>query len=73
MSVQEAVVAEVLRLFHAERWRVGTIANQVGFHHTTVTRVLDEPVAGPAARHALGESGGGGTEQDRREQAAGVC
>jgi len=32
--------AEVLRLFHAEKWRVGTIANQLGLHHTTVQRVL---------------------------------
>ena len=32
--------AEVLRLFHAEKWRIGTIANQLGLHHTTVQRVL---------------------------------
>jgi len=32
--------AEILRLFHAEKWRVSTIANQLGLHHTTVQRVL---------------------------------
>lgn len=32
--------AEVLRLFHAEKRRIGTIAAQLGLHHTTVQRVL---------------------------------
>jgi transposase len=32
--------AEILRLFHAEKWKVGTIATQLGVHHTTVQRVL---------------------------------
>jgi IS30 family transposase len=32
--------AEILRLYHAEKWRVGTIAAQLGHHHTTVQRVL---------------------------------
>lgn len=32
--------AEILRLFHAEKWRVGTIASQIGIHHSTVERVL---------------------------------
>jgi transposase len=31
---------EIMRLFHAEKWRVGTIAEQLGLHHTTVQRVL---------------------------------
>jgi transposase len=31
---------DILRLFHAEKWRVGTIADQLGVHHTTVQRVL---------------------------------
>jgi transposase len=39
--------AEVLRLFHAEKWPVGTIAAQLGLHHTTVRRVLGQ--AGIAA------------------------
>jgi transposase len=32
--------ADVLRLFHAEKWPVGTIARQLGLHHSTVQRVL---------------------------------
>jgi transposase len=32
--------ARVLRLYHAEKWRVHTIARQLGLHHMTVRRVL---------------------------------
>lgn len=32
--------AEVLRLHHAEKWPIGTIAAQLGLHHSTVKRVL---------------------------------
>jgi transposase len=32
--------AEILRLYHAEKWRVGTLATQLGVHHSTVRRVL---------------------------------
>jgi transposase len=32
--------AEILRLHHAEHWRVGTIATQLDLHHSTVRRVL---------------------------------
>ena len=39
--------AEILRLHHAEQWKIGTIADQVGVHHTTVRRVLAQ--AGLAA------------------------
>lgn len=34
--------AEVLRLFHAEHWKIGTIARQLGLHHSTVRRVLSQ-------------------------------
>jgi transposase len=34
--------AEILRLFHAEKWRIGTIAEQLHVHHTTVQRVLNQ-------------------------------
>ena len=30
----------ILRLYHAEKWRIGTIATHLGVHHTTVQRVL---------------------------------
>lgn len=39
--------AEILRLFHAEKWPIGTIAKQLGLHHSTVRRVLAQ--AGIAA------------------------
>jgi hypothetical protein len=32
--------AQVLRMYHAEKWRVHTIARQLHLHHTTVRRVL---------------------------------
>jgi len=32
--------AEVMRLFHAEHWKIGTIAAQLGLHHSAVRRVL---------------------------------
>ena len=38
--ISKAVEAEILRLFHAEKWRVGTIATELHVHHTTVQRVL---------------------------------
>lgn len=38
--ISKEIEAEVLRLFHAEKWRIGTIASQLGLHHTTVQRVL---------------------------------
>jgi len=34
------VEAEILRLHHAEKWLVGTIARQLGLHHCTVHRDL---------------------------------
>ena len=41
--------AEILRLFHAEKWRVGTIADQLRVHHTTVQRVLTQAGVEPKA------------------------
>ena len=32
--------AEIVRLYHNEKWPIGTIATQLGMHHTTVQRVL---------------------------------
>lgn len=33
--------AEILRLFHGEKWRIGTIANQLHIHHSVVRRLLE--------------------------------
>jgi len=40
--------AEILRLFHAEKWRVGTIASQLDIHHSVVRRVLTQAGVIPA-------------------------
>lgn len=50
--------AEILRLYQAEKWRVGTIARQIGVHHSTVTRVLARagiPAAVPAPRPSIAD------------------
>ena len=40
MTVNRETEAEILRLFHAEKWRITTIATQLGVHKTTVQRIL---------------------------------
>jgi transposase len=40
MTIAPDKEAEILRLFHAEKWKLNTIADQLGLHHTTVERVL---------------------------------
>ncbi|WJJ94232.1 IS21 family transposase [Neopusillimonas aromaticivorans] len=48
--------AQVLRLYHAERWRVGTIATQLKLHRDTVARVLalaGLPPIAPAQRASM--------------------
>ena len=42
MAISEEVRANILRYHHVEKWRVGTIASQLGVHHSTVKRVLSE-------------------------------
>lgn len=42
--------AEVLRLFYGEKWKIGTIASELGIHHSTVKRVLAQ---GGVAREQL--------------------
>lgn len=39
--------AEIVRLYHGERWPIGTIAGQLGLHHTTVQRVLRQTGVDP--------------------------
>ena len=34
------IEAQILRHYHAEKWRIGTIAAQLHVHHAVVTRVL---------------------------------
>ncbi len=42
MAISEELRAQILRYFHVEHWRVGTIARQLGVHHSTIERVLGE-------------------------------
>ena len=34
--------AKIVRLYHAEKWKPGTLATQLGVHHSTVRRVLSQ-------------------------------
>jgi transposase len=42
MPVTPELHAQILRYYHVERWRVGTIARQLQVHHGTVERVLHQ-------------------------------
>jgi len=42
--------AEIVRLYHAEKWKIGTIAAQLGIHHGTVRRALARAGVGVVAR-----------------------
>ena len=40
MTISPELEAQILRYYHVERWRAGTIARQLHVHHGTVARVL---------------------------------
>jgi transposase len=42
LAVTPEIEAQILRYYHAERWRVGTIATQLQLHRDTVARVLSQ-------------------------------
>ena len=42
MTIEKEQQAKILRYHHVEKWRVGTIARQLGMHHSTVDRVLSQ-------------------------------
>ena len=47
------IEAQILRLYHAEKWRIGTIAQQLHVHYSVVGRVLAQaglPRPGPPPR-----------------------
>lgn len=44
--------AEILRLYHAEKWKPGTVARQLGVHHATVRRVLAQAGQAPGLASA---------------------
>lgn len=56
--IPRALEAEILRLYHTERWPIGTIATQLRVHHGTVRRVLAQagvPVAQKRVRASMVE------------------
>jgi hypothetical protein len=40
VAISEDLKAKILRYHHVEKWRVGTIVNQLGVHHTTVKSLI---------------------------------
>ena len=38
--ISDELRSKIRRLFHAEQWPVGTIARELGLHHSTVRRAL---------------------------------
>ena len=40
MTIDKEIEARILRYHFVEKWRTGTIATQLGIHHTVVDRVL---------------------------------
>jgi transposase len=56
MVTSAEIEAQILRYFHVERWKVGTVAAQLHVHHTVVQRVLAQaglPRPGPPRRPSL--------------------
>jgi transposase len=47
MSINAELKAEILRLYHAEKWRIGSIAAQLHVHHNTVRRVIAQDGRAP--------------------------
>jgi transposase len=59
VTISQELEAKILRYFHVEKWRVGTIATQLGVHHATVDRVLSQaglPKGARAHRASLFDS-----------------
>ncbi|CAN7807632.1 IS21 family transposase [Paraburkholderia hospita] len=56
MTIDAELEAHILRLYHVEKWRCGTIARQLCVHRGTVKRVLAQaglPRHGPAPRPSM--------------------
>jgi transposase len=56
LTISKEQEAQILRYHHVEKWRVGTIACQLGLHHDTVERVLSQagmPKVERAARPSM--------------------
>jgi transposase len=52
--IDRETVARIRHLHHAERWPAGTIASELGLHHETVERALEELPHAPARQRPSG-------------------
>ena len=50
MTLSPELEAQILRFYHAEKWRIGTIAAQLHVHHGAVARVLAQAGLPPIGR-----------------------
>lgn len=50
MTIDPELESRILRYHFVERWRVNTIASQLGVHHSTVSRVLSQAGIGKGER-----------------------
>jgi transposase len=53
MALTPELETQILRYYHAERWRIGTIATQLNVHRDSVARILAQaglPALGPVRR-----------------------
>ena len=50
MTIDDDTRATIVRLFRIEGWPVGTIARELGLHHSTVTRTLQQAAGAPQER-----------------------
>lgn len=56
--ISRELEAEILRLYHAEHWPIGTVARQLHVHHATVRRVLTQagiPAVQQSARRSMAD------------------
>jgi len=47
MTIGVELEAQILRYYHVEKWRAGTIARQLHVHRDTVQRVLAQALSVP--------------------------
>jgi hypothetical protein len=52
MTISKEQQAQILRFHHAEKWRVGTIARQLGLHHARADRVVSQAGLSPSGAGA---------------------
>jgi len=51
--IDPELVARIRRLFYAEHWKIGTIADQLDLHHDTVRRAIGSDRFTPTRRSSV--------------------